>query len=85
MPRTIIVEAEEKVACPKCSHPFPLTEGISRQSIERHAEDIRYTKRRLNEIYVHHTGRTYEEGKKIGWRDGVAAFWHIVRYNVFVK
>jgi ATP-dependent Clp protease protease subunit len=29
--------------------------------IERHAEDIRYTKRRLNEIYVHHTGRTYEE------------------------
>ena len=29
--------------------------------IERHAEDIRYTKRRLNEIYVHHTGRTLEE------------------------
>jgi len=29
--------------------------------IERHAEDIRYTKRRLNEIYVKHTGRTYEE------------------------
>ncbi|HAQ34561.1 MAG: ATP-dependent Clp protease proteolytic subunit [Maricaulis sp.] len=29
--------------------------------IERHAEDIIKTKRRLNEIYVHHTGRTYEE------------------------
>ncbi|MEN0652325.1 MULTISPECIES: ATP-dependent Clp protease proteolytic subunit [Hyphobacterium] len=29
--------------------------------IERHAEDIIKTKRRLNEIYVHHTGQTYEE------------------------
>jgi ATP-dependent Clp protease protease subunit len=29
--------------------------------IERHAEDIVKTKRRLNEIYVHHCGRTYDE------------------------
>lgn len=29
--------------------------------IQRHAEDIIKTKQRLNEIYVHHTGRTYEE------------------------
>ena len=29
--------------------------------IERHAEDIIKTKRRLNEIYARHTGRTYEE------------------------
>ena len=29
--------------------------------IQRHAEDIINTKKRLNEIYVHHTGRTYEE------------------------
>ena len=28
-------------------------------------------------------GRTYAEGKKIGWRDGVAALWHIVRFNLF--
>jgi hypothetical protein len=40
MARTIIVEAEEKVACPKCSHRFPLSEGISRQAIERHAADL---------------------------------------------
>ncbi len=37
--------------------------------IERHAEDIRYTKRRLNEIYVHHTGQTYEEVEKTLDRD----------------
>ena len=37
--RTIIVSAEEPIGCPKCGHGFALTEGISRQAIERHAED----------------------------------------------
>jgi hypothetical protein len=36
----IIVEATEEVACPQCSHGFALSEGISRQAIERHAEDF---------------------------------------------
>ena len=40
MPRTIIVDAEEKVACPKCSRRFPLSEGLSRQAIERHAGEF---------------------------------------------
>src|SRR5687767_15041548 len=40
MARTIIVDAEEKVACPKCSHRFHLSEGISRQAIERHAGEF---------------------------------------------
>ena len=39
------------------------------QDIRRHAEDIIKTKRRLNEIYVHHTGRTYEEVEKTLDRD----------------
>src|SRR5688572_5237614 len=40
MARTIIVDAEEKVACPKCSRRFPLSEGLSRQAIERHAGEF---------------------------------------------
>jgi len=40
-------------------------------------------KTRIYEVPISYSGRTYAEGKKIGWRDGVAAFWHIVRYNVF--
>jgi hypothetical protein len=40
MARTIIVDAEAKVACPKCNHRFALSEGISRQAIERHAADL---------------------------------------------
>ena len=38
---------------------------------------------RIWELPISYSGRTYEEGKKIGWRDGLAAFWHIVRCNVF--
>jgi ATP-dependent Clp protease protease subunit len=37
--------------------------------IERHAEDIIRTKRRLNELYVKHTGRTYEQVEKTLDRD----------------
>ena len=38
---------------------------------------------RIFEVPISYSGRTYAEGKKIGWRDGVAAFWHILRFNVF--
>jgi glycosyltransferase involved in cell wall biosynthesis len=38
---------------------------------------------RIWEMPISYSGRTYEEGKKIGWRDGVAALGHIVRFNLF--
>lgn len=38
---------------------------------------------RVWEIPISYSGRTYEEGKKIGWKDGVAAFFHILRFNLF--
>jgi glycosyltransferase involved in cell wall biosynthesis len=37
---------------------------------------------RIYEVPISYSGRTYAEGKKIGWRDGVAAFWHILRCNL---
>jgi len=37
---------------------------------------------RIYEIAISYSGRTYAEGKKITWRDGLAAFWHIVRFNL---
>ena len=40
-------------------------------------------KARIWELPISYSGRTYEEGKKIGWKDGVAAFWHILRFNMF--
>jgi glycosyltransferase involved in cell wall biosynthesis len=37
---------------------------------------------RIWEVPITYSGRTYAEGKKINWKDGVAALWHIVRFNV---
>ena len=38
---------------------------------------------RIYEVGISYSGRTYEEGKKIGWKDGVRAFYCILRYNIF--
>ncbi len=37
---------------------------------------------RLYEVGISYDGRTYEEGKKIGWRDGVRALYCIAKYNL---
>jgi len=37
----------------------------------------------MYEVPISYYGRTYEQGKKIGAKDGVAAFWYILVYNVF--
>jgi glycosyltransferase involved in cell wall biosynthesis len=38
---------------------------------------------RIYEIGISYYGRTYEEGKKIGWKDGFRAIWCILRYNIW--
>ena len=38
---------------------------------------------RIYEVGISYYGRTYKEGKKIGWRDGVRAIWCILKYNLF--
>ena len=40
-------------------------------------------KARIWELPITYAGRTYEEGKKVGWKDGAAAVIHIIRYNLF--
>jgi glycosyltransferase involved in cell wall biosynthesis len=37
---------------------------------------------RVYEVPISYAGRTYEEGKKITWKDGVQALWYIVRYQL---
>jgi len=41
------------------------------------------TRLRIYEVGISYAGRTYEEGKKIGWRDGLKALWCILRYNLW--
>ena len=40
---------------------------------------------RIWEVPITYSGRTYAEGKKINWKDGVAAMWHIFRFNLTRK
>ena len=40
---------------------------------------------RIYEVGISYFGRTYEEGKKIGWKDGVRAIWCIIKYNIFIN
>lgn len=68
------------------------------RSIARHLESRRFgfepevTARiakvenlKIFEVGISYQGRTYEEGKKIGWKDGVRAFFEIIRFNLFTK
>jgi glycosyltransferase involved in cell wall biosynthesis len=45
---------------------------------------VKVAKRRLRiyEVGISYWGRTYEEGKKIGWKDGVRALWCLVKYAI---
>jgi hypothetical protein len=38
---------------------------------------------RIYEVGISYSGRTYSEGKKINWKDGVWAIWCIIKYNLF--
>jgi len=36
----------------------------------------------IYEVGITYNGRTYKEGKKINWKDGIAAIWHIIKFNL---
>ena len=40
---------------------------------------------RIIEVPISYRGRTYAEGKKITWKDGLAGIFHIIKYNLFTK
>ncbi|MCC7297673.1 MAG: glycosyltransferase family 2 protein [Bacteroidia bacterium] len=49
------------------------------------AKIARIPKVRIYEVGISYYGRTYEEGKKIGWKDGFRAIYCILKYNIFRK
>ena len=49
------------------------------------AAKIARNKLRTYEVPINYNGRTYEDGKKISWRDGVAALWFILKYRFTSK
>jgi hypothetical protein len=49
--------------------------------VEITAKVAREKKWRMYEVPISYYGRSYDEGKKITWKDGVRAFWCIVKYR----
>jgi hypothetical protein len=62
---------------PLCSNRF----GIEPELVARVAK----LGCRIFEVPVSYFGRDYAHGKKITWRDGLAALWHIVRFGLFTR
>ena len=59
---------------------------VSILAAERAPDDpARLDRVRIYEVGISYYGRTYEEGKKIGWRDGFRAIYCILKYNLFNK
>ena len=55
--------------------------GMEPETVARLAQ----MRARVYEVPISYVGRTYAEGKKITWRDGVAVFWHIVKARASAK
>ena len=64
-------EVIQKVKIQECRFGFEpeITAKVARMNV------------RIYEVAISYRGRTYQEGKKIGWRDGVRALWCIIKYN----
>ncbi len=57
--------------------------GFEPEVTARIAKLARLNQCRIFEVGISYTGRTYAEGKKISWRDGLEALWCIIKYNLF--
>lgn len=67
----------------KIIQQIPLKEKRFGFEPEVTAKIARIPKIRIYEVGISYYGRTYEDGKKIGWKDGVRAIYCILRYNLF--
>ncbi|HEX2650304.1 MAG TPA: DUF2130 domain-containing protein, partial [Burkholderiales bacterium] len=76
MTRQIILDAEEKIACPKCKAHFALSEGLSGQAIERHArayEDALAERKKSLEAQLAAQARAQFETEKKSLSEALAA------------
>ncbi len=70
-------------AMPLTSNKFDIEiEMIARIARARLPEGASTRRARIYEVAVSYSGRTYEEGKKIGWQDGLEALWAILKHGL---
>ena len=83
---TLVVVRLDRLAR-SLSHLLEVIEGLEIRSRrfdiepELTAKILRAKKWRVYEMPISYYGRSYEEGKKITWRDGAAAIWTLIRYR----
>jgi hypothetical protein len=65
--------------------PLKLKENRFGFEPEVTAKISRIPKIRIYEVGISYYGRTYDEGKKIDWKDGFRAIFSIIKYNVFSR
>ena len=70
-----LVRADVLQRLPLTAERFGIEVELTARLVQAHA--------RIWELPISYSGRTYAEGKKITWRDGLAALAHILRYNLF--
>ena len=51
--------------------------------IEITAKIARLSNLKIYEVGISYWGRTYQEGKKIRWQDGLKACWYVIKHNLF--
>ncbi len=69
-----MVRADLMKSLPLTANRFGIEPELTARLAQAHA--------RIYEVPISYSGRTYAEGKKINWKDGVAAFWHIAHFNL---
>ena len=57
--------------------------GVEPELVSKAARISKKNNFRIFETSVSYYGRTYAEGKKIGWKDAFRAFWVILKYNTW--
>lgn len=67
-------EALQKILPKLTSNRFNIEPEITARAAQSHL--------RIYEVGISYNGRTYAEGKKIGWKDGFSAIWAIIKYNL---
>ena len=75
------IETGQKMMTASVAKSLRLTANDFGIEVEISAEIARQRTLRIYEMGIAYYGRSYAEGKKIGWRDGVKALWYVVKYR----
>src|SRR5215469_5001769 len=75
------IESCYKMMTSRVAQSLRLTANDFGIEVEMSAEIARQRKLRIYELGISYFGRTYAEGKKINWRDGLRALWYVFRFR----